>query len=93
MDWTDFKADDHTTLVVSLVTEHGGSTPLVWLTVHKSLLRRMRNEAEDAVLVCLREGIPSAAKVTVLADRGFADHMVPCAPTEIGSKLPQPGGV
>jgi hypothetical protein len=74
MDWTDFEADDHTTLVVSLVTGHGRSTPLVWLTVHKSLLKGMRNEVEDAVLVRLRECIPSSVKVTVLADRGFADQ-------------------
>ena len=74
MDWTDFEADDHTTLVVSLVTGHGRSTPLVWLTVQKSLLKGMRNEVEDAVLVRLRECIPSAVKVTVLADRGFADQ-------------------
>jgi hypothetical protein len=74
MDWTDFEADDHTTLVVSLVTGHGRSTPLVWLTVQKSLLKGMRNEVEDAVLVRLRECIPSSVKVTVLADRGFADQ-------------------
>jgi Transposase DDE domain len=74
MDWTDFEADDHTTLVVSLVTGHGRSTPLVWLTVQKSLLKGMRNEVEDAVLVRLRECIPSPVKVTVLADRGFADQ-------------------
>jgi hypothetical protein len=74
MDWTDFEADDHTTLVVSLVTGHGRSTPLVWLTVQKSLLQGMRNEVEDAVLVRLRECIPSSVKVTVLADRGFADQ-------------------
>lgn len=74
MDWTDFEADDHTTLVVSLVTGHGRSTPLVWLTVQKSLLKGMRNEVEDAVLVRLREVIPSCVKVTVLADRGFADQ-------------------
>jgi hypothetical protein len=74
MDWTDFEADDHTTLVVSLVTGHGRSTPLVWLTVQKSLLKGMRNEVEDAVLVRLRECVPSCVKVTVLADRGFADQ-------------------
>jgi hypothetical protein len=74
MDWTDFEADDQTTLVVSLVTGHGRSTPLVWLTVQKSLLKGMRNEVEDAVLVRLRECIPSSVQVTVLADRGFADQ-------------------
>lgn len=35
MDWTDFDADDQTTLMLSLVTSHGRATPLVWLTVLK----------------------------------------------------------
>ena len=74
MDWTDFEADDHTTLVISLVTRHGRSTPLVWMTVQKSVLKGMRNEVEDAVLGRLREVVPSSVKVTVLADRGFADQ-------------------
>jgi hypothetical protein len=74
MDWTDFEADDQTTLVVSLVTNHGRSTPLVWMTVQKSVLKGMRNEVEDAVLGRLREVLPSGVKVTVLADRGFADQ-------------------
>ncbi len=74
MDWTDFEADDQTTLVVSLVTNHGRSTPLVWMTVQKSVLKGMRNEVEDAVLRRLREVLPSGVRVTVLADRGFADQ-------------------
>lgn len=35
LDWTDFEADDHTTLVASLVTSHGRTTPLLWLTLQK----------------------------------------------------------
>jgi hypothetical protein len=84
MDWTDFEADDHTTLVVALVTGHGRSTPLVWLTVQKSLLKGMRNEVEDAVLVRLRECIPSSVKVTVLADRGFADQKLYALLSQLG---------
>jgi hypothetical protein len=74
MDWTDFADDDHTTRVVSLVTGHGRATPLIWMTVQKSLLKGMRNEVEDAVLVRLREVIPTSMKMTVVADRGFADQ-------------------
>jgi Transposase DDE domain len=74
LDWTDFEADDHTTLVATLKTRHGRSTPLVWLTVQKSALKGMRNEVEDALLVRLRECIPAQVKVTILADRGFADQ-------------------
>jgi hypothetical protein len=74
LDWTDFDADDQTTLVVSLKTKHGRSTPLVWTTVPKSALKGIRNDVEDTVLLRLRECIPATVKVTVLADRGFADQ-------------------
>jgi hypothetical protein len=84
MDWTDFEADDQTTLVVSLVTNHGRSTPLVWMTVQKSVLKGMRNEVEDAVLGRLREVLPSGLKVTVLADRGFADQNLYALFTQLG---------
>ena len=39
MDWTDFDADNHATIMLSLVTKHGRSTPLVWLTVDKATLK------------------------------------------------------
>ncbi len=39
MDWTEFDADDHSTLVISLQTNHGRSTPLLWKTHRKSLLK------------------------------------------------------
>lgn len=74
LDWTDFEPDDQTTLVASLLTKHGRPTPLVWLTVQKSSLKGLRNEVEDAVVLRLRELIPAEVKVTVLADRGFADQ-------------------
>lgn len=84
MDWTDFEADDHTTLMISLVTGHGRSTPLVWMTVQKSVLKGMRNEVEDAVLGRLREVLPSGVKVTVLADRGFGDQNLYALLTQLG---------
>jgi len=74
LDWTDFDADDHTTLVASLLTKHGRPTPLVWLTVKKSTLKGLRNHAEDSVILRLRELIPQHVRVTLLADRGFADQ-------------------
>ncbi|WP_224242435.1 IS4 family transposase [Hyalangium gracile] len=74
LDWTDFEADDQTTLVAALKTRHGRSTPLVWLTVQKSALKGLRNAVEDCVLLRLRELIPPEVKVTILADRGFADQ-------------------
>jgi len=33
MDWTDFDADNQSTIMLSLISNHGRSTPLVWLTV------------------------------------------------------------
>ena len=84
LDWTDFDDDDHTTLVASLRTRHGRSTPLVWLTVHKSALKGMRNDAEDSVLLRLREVIAPEVKVTLLADRGFADQKLYALLTQLG---------
>lgn len=74
LDWTDFDADDQTTRVASLKTRHGRSTPLLWITVQKSALKGVRNDVEDALLLRLRECIAPEVKVTILADRGFADQ-------------------
>jgi len=74
LDWTDFDADGQTTLVASLVASHGRTTPLVWLTVEKAALAGMRNDTEDFVLNRLREVVPEAVRLTVLADRGFGDQ-------------------
>jgi Transposase DDE domain len=74
LDWTEFDADDHSTIAAYLITTHGRATPLVWKTVTKSKLKDNRNEHEDAVLVRLREVIPSGVRVTILADRGFGDQ-------------------
>src|ERR1035437_9951842 len=38
MDWTDFDADNQSTIMLSLISNHGRSTPLVWLTVDKTTL-------------------------------------------------------
>jgi len=73
MDWTDFDADDHTTLALNLVTRHGRATPLIWLTVSKDELKDRRNDWEDLCLSRLAEVLPEGVKVTVLADRGFGD--------------------
>jgi hypothetical protein len=72
LDWTDFARDDQTTLVAALKTKHGRSTPLIWLTVQKSVLKGGRSEVEDTLLLRLRELIAPEVKVTLLADRGFA---------------------
>lgn len=84
LDWTDFEPDDQTTLVASLITKHGRPTPLVWMTVQKSALKGLRNEVEDAVVLRLRELIPPEVKVTVLADRGFADQKLYALLEQVG---------
>lgn len=74
MDWTEFDADDQSSIVLSMVTGHGRSTPLLWKTVRKSALKGKRNGHEDAVLRRLREVLPDGVDVTIVADRGFGDH-------------------
>lgn len=74
LDWTDFDADDQSTLVLSMITSHGRATPLLWKTVMKSELKGWRNEHEDVLLERFREVVPDGVKVTVLADRGFGDQ-------------------
>lgn len=73
MDWTDFDADDQTTLALNLVTNHGRATPLLWLTVSKDELKDSRNDFEDLCLARLAQVLPEGVAVTILADRGFGD--------------------
>ena len=74
MDWTDFDADNQATLMLSLITEHGRATPLLWLTVDKKTLKDRRNLHEDRLLVRLAQILPPHVKVRIIADRGFGDH-------------------
>lgn len=73
MDWTDFDADNQSTLALHSVTGHGRATPLLWLTVDKDELKNRRNDFEDACLSRLKETLPEGVAVTILADRGFGD--------------------
>ena len=73
MDWTDFDADNQSTLALHLVTRHGRATPLLWLTVDKDELKNQRNDFEDLCLSRLKALLPEGVAVTILADRGFGD--------------------
>jgi hypothetical protein len=73
LDWTEYAADGHSRIAINLVTTHGRATPLVWLTVRTEALRWRRNGYEDEALELLAASLPPNVKVTVLADRGFAD--------------------
>lgn len=74
MDWTDFDADGHATIMLSLLTRHGRATPLLWLTVDTATLKNHRNEYEYQVLVRLADALPAEIKVCLVADRGFGDQ-------------------
>ena len=74
LDWTDFDADTQATIMLSLITDHGRATPLVWLTVDKCTLKDNRSLYEHRVLVRLAELLPADTKVCVVADRGFGDQ-------------------
>ena len=73
MDWTDFDADEQSTLALHLVSNHGRATPLIWLTVGKDELKNRRNDIEDVCLSRLRDLLPEGVRATILADRGFGD--------------------
>jgi Transposase DDE domain len=74
MDWTDFDADNQATIMLALISDHGRSTPLVWLTVDKRTLKDRRSFYEHRVLVRLAELLPAGVKVCIVADRGFGDQ-------------------
>ena len=61
------------TIVLSMLTGHGRATPLLWKTVASSTLKGNQRRYEYEVLCRLREVLPDGVKVTVVADRGFAD--------------------
>ena len=73
LDWTSFAADAQDTIVLSMVTGHGRATPLLWKTVASSTLKGNQRRYEYEVLCRLRPVLPAGVKVTVVADRGFAD--------------------
>lgn len=74
LDWTDFEADDHSTICAYLITRHGRATPLVWKTVRKSGMAGNRSTHETELLEVLGQALPPEVRITVLADRGFGDQ-------------------
>ena len=74
MDWTDFDADGQSTIAINLLTEHGRATPLLWKTVNKSTIKNNRARYEDQILSKLKEIVPSAVRVTILADKGMVKY-------------------
>jgi Transposase DDE domain len=73
-DWTELEDSDQSLVVLGMQTGHGRSTPLVWKTITRSLLKDHRNDHEDELLGLLAAVLPKGLRVTVVADRGFADR-------------------
>lgn len=71
LDWTEFDADDQSTLAIHLVSRHGRATPLMWKTVVKSNLKGNRTRIERELIGSLHLIVGDSVKITVLADRGF----------------------
>ena len=74
VDWTDFEADDHTTLCAYMITNHGRAMPLAWRTVSKSKLKNKRTQNELDMIEQLHAWLPEKVGVTVLADRAFGNQ-------------------
>jgi hypothetical protein len=74
LDWTDYDADDHSTLCAYTATNHGRATPLYWKTVRKSMLADQRTQIEHAFIEDLDDMLPGGLRVVLLADRGFGDQ-------------------
>ena len=73
LDWTSFARDGHDTLMLSMLTEHGRATAVMWETMSSATLKDNRNRHEDELLYRFSKVVPDAVGVTVVADRGFAD--------------------
>ena len=73
LDWTSFADDEQSTISLNLLTHHGRATPLLWQTVEKSRLKNNRARYEDQMLSRLKSILPEDVKVTLIADRGYAD--------------------
>lgn len=74
LDWTSFFDDEQSMLSLNIVTSKGLATPLLWKSVDKKQLKHNRARYEDQLLSRLKAVLPAGVKVTLLADRGFADQ-------------------
>lgn len=74
LDWTSFFDDEQSMLSLNIVTGKGLATPLLWKSVDKKQLKHNRARYEDQLLSRLKAVLPAGVKVTLLADRGFADQ-------------------
>lgn len=87
LDWTDFSKDNQMTLMLSMATSSGRSTPLMWHTVSKNMLNGKQKQIEQDMLVGLKSVLPEGYEVTVLADRGFSDNNLYELLSDLGFKF------
>ena len=62
LDWTSFARDGHDTLMLSMLTEHGRATGVMWETVSTATLKDNRNRYEDELAVSVLEGSARGGK-------------------------------
>ena len=74
LDWTDFADDNHCTLALYLITNHGRATPVAWKTYRKSELKNNQKQYECDMIDLVNGWLDSDVDVTLLADRGFGDQ-------------------
>ncbi len=74
LDWTSFFDDEQSMLSLNIVTGKGIATPLLWKSADKKQPKHNRARYEDQLLSRLKTVLPADVKVTLLADRGFADQ-------------------
>lgn len=68
LDWTEFR-DFHT--LMAAVVQRGRALPLLWATYPEWVLHKSQNNLEEGLLRLLRDMIPDAVEIILLADRGF----------------------
>jgi Transposase DDE domain len=74
LDWTEFDKDNHSTLALYAITEHGRATPLCWRTYSQSDLKGHMYQYESSLIELLHGAIPEDVEIVLLADRGFGDR-------------------
>jgi hypothetical protein len=68
LDWVEVRCF-HTLMLC--VVHKGRALPLLWESYTERKLRKSRNALEEGMLLLLRDMVPSAVEIILLADRGF----------------------
>jgi hypothetical protein len=68
LDWTEIRSFH---MLMASVIMKGRSLPLLWESYPEWRVRKSQNALEEGMLLLLRDSIPRAVPVVLLADRGF----------------------